>query len=727
MPSRRSLSFFSSLIIVISLHLSVSAQPPPHPFLLLNKDDIARIRKEIADSTWKRISWLQLKRSADGLLEEKIELPPRGGNWEQYYVGPKSGYDLVRGRQIGDWRWEHRDTATGETFLGDTSNVRKDYDGVIISLIHNTWAIGVLQLGLAYQLSSDARYAQKARDILLAYAAIYPGLPASNKRNDTAHLATGRGKLYRQNLNESQWLIDIVQGADLIWDILNRQEKEKIVRQIFYPAVEVLDIDQSELRNIQCWQNTAIGLVGFFTGDRKLITRAMEDTTYGFLAQVTKGVGDDGFWVEPTLNYHFYTLNAFIQLYQAAHHYGYPVSPEPFRKMFSAPLDMANGALWIPAFNDSKPMLLTGQENYLYEWGYTTFHESRYAYILGHHPRRETYANLGPQFTGWSLLFGTVMLPAAPGWKPESRLFPNVGIGMLSAGTGKNNLSLYMKFNTHLGTHTHQDNFAFGLLKGAEHVAVLSGNPNYGSFLNYNWYRNSVSSNTFLLDMKTQKPALGTCLYFSRDAALPCMMVETSNAYDSTDYIRTACLLNSDLALIVDQVKMSKAPALWDIAYHQAGIWKVVPPGEKWQEKKVRGYRLIRDGMQATGLQELNLSTRLSSGREVMISAVQDSAMNVIAGYGKQYMHADVPVALFRRMTNNGVMAWCISTDGKKIRLQLDSLKGIHGEKLSLSVAARITVWNAEGRKWSIVVNPYKVAIDGQELWKDRYFIIGEQ
>ena len=210
------------------------------PCLFITSTKLSIVKQEIQTNIWKKNSWVELKNIADMFLKEKLEIPPRGGNWEEYYID-SFGNQLKRGKLIDNFKWEHINSKTGKIYLGDSSQITKDYDGVIISLIHDTWAIGAFQLGLVYQLCGDIKYANKAKEILLKYAEIYPNLKERNRLNKIGRTGEGggTGKIHVQDLNESIWLIDIVESADLIWKIMTKEEKEKIVNNIFYPAVKV--------------------------------------------------------------------------------------------------------------------------------------------------------------------------------------------------------------------------------------------------------------------------------------------------------------------------------------------------------------------------------------------------------------------------------------------------------------------------------------------------------
>ncbi|HVW59912.1 MAG TPA: heparinase II/III family protein, partial [Puia sp.] len=685
------------------------------PFLLVNKKEIEQIRNDITDTAgWKYNSWILLKKNADELLDQELEIPPRGGNWEQYYIGP-SGYSLIRGRLIGNWQWEHLDTLTGEVMKGDTSVINRDYDGVIIGGIHNAWALGALQLGLAFQISGNPAYAGKAKGILLAYADLYPGLPIRNKQNNLRPDVNGVGKIHVQNLNEAIWLMDMAQAADLIWNTLNSKEREKIIHRLFLPGVSLFTVNRTAW-NIQCWQNAAMGMIGFLINDKNLIHRAMADSLYGFSAQLKNDVGREGIWAEPTLNYHFYSLEALIQLAIAARNYGYPVDTRDLQKMFDGPLDLCNESYSIPAFNNSGITHLPTMESYLYEWAYAEYGDDRYLPVLIGQ-QRGRFRNSGPHFTGWGLLFGkkNVHQPP-PGLRSRihSKFFSDMGVVMLSAEKQDKNLICYVKYNNHKDPHSHPDNLAFDLVKGRENLVILSGASNYYSPLYLAWYKNTLSSNSFLVDERPQKETIGRCLAFGKSDTIAYTIVENSNMYSFPHGIRTVALLTNDLVFIFDQINAGTSPRLLDITVHPGGRWAVNQPGVPWSDTTT-GYNLIRGAKISTDMQEGYISTVLPSGRRVMISARQDSMMHIITGYGKKYLGQDLPIAIYRRKADRAVMAWCISSVGEKVKIAMNHLMGANGKLLALSTAAKVSIQDRQGRIWTVIINPYKVPLAEKE------------
>ena len=62
---------------------------------------------------------------------------------------------------------------------------------------------------------AEEKYAQFAKDMFLEYAKLYPTLGEHPIKKSYAP-----GKLFWQQLNEAVWLVDAIQGYDLIFEFL---------------------------------------------------------------------------------------------------------------------------------------------------------------------------------------------------------------------------------------------------------------------------------------------------------------------------------------------------------------------------------------------------------------------------------------------------------------------------------------------------------------------------
>ena len=694
-----------------------------HPFLLVTAKQITEVKQSIQNHSWKEKSWQSLKRISDQYLKEKIEIPNRGGTWEQLYYSPLTNRNLIRGKQIGDWMWEHIDTATNQIFRGDTTKIETDYDGVIISFIHDKWAIGALQLGLSFQITADVKYAQKAKEILLAYATVYPNLSEKNQKSDAIDVITGRGKVHAQSLNEAIWLIDIMQASDLIWKFLKNDERAIIITNIIRPAIKLIDDNHAEqAANIQCWKNAAMGMAGFLLKDDRLIHKAIDDEKTGFFAQLKDGVTSDGFWLDISPSYHFYALQALVLLANAAGNYGLSIEAPVIQKMFTAPVHLATSYLTLPVMNDSKPINLAGSQAWLYEWAYNKYKDSASAVVLGI-SERELFQNPGPHFTGWSLLFGAEILPKLPTLNTVNINWADAGIGKLvSASQPYRETTLYTKFsNTYYRFHKHPDDLSFGIYRGIEPISTW---PSYynPSAINDNWYKTTLASNSFVVDEKQQQIQLSDNRDFGIDKNISYIINRSTNAYPLVHFVRTTAMINSNLILIVDQFRSWDSSRTFDITFHPEGTWLSAPFLKKWTPPNKPGYNTLKNTSVVNCLESF-VTARSLSGSKIVISALQDSLMDVIIGNAKPFENVAKPIVIYRRTTNHAVMAWCISLDGQKVDLKLSNLNESTGQPIPQWDALRVQLRDEAKNHWSFIINPNKMDIQNNLKASDKRFL----
>lgn len=676
--------------------------PEQHPCLLTTPAGIRTLRHQLQTIPWKTQSWQRLRAEADKFLEQPVDLPPRGGQWNQAYLDSVSGQVLQRGKLVGDWQWEHHNPKTQQIYRGNPARASRDYDGIIIGLLHDTWAVGVLQLGLAYQLSQDRRYATKAREILLAYARLYPTLPVINR---SGRLAEGKcGKVHIQSLDEAVWLVDMVQGADLIWPTLSPADRQLLGQQLFSPAVAVIRRNYLGIHNITCWENAAIGLVGVLTRDEALLAFALDDPSRGYQAQVAKGITPDGSWLERAPGYQFYTLHALLTLGQAAANSGYPLDFAPLKKMFDWPLAFASPDLTLPPFNDSHPVSLPTQ-HFLYEWAYAQYQDPRYAAVLTD-TARGAIQTRGPHWLNWALLYGAPALPPAPVRAVTSQNWPATGYARLTQGQGPEQALLYFKYTPHVGWHSHPEQLSFVLYKGGEPVAVDPGINRYGDPAHAAWYKKTFAHNTVVVNERSQRHSTAACLAFGQEKQVDYVMSETRNAYDSVRFVRTAALLSPNLVLIVDQVEARRPLKTVDVAYHQAGRWLDVPPSEAWAPHS--GFAL-QERLLARHQQAVSLATRLPSGRQVRVSVDSQTPVDVRTGIGPSATGAPVASVFFQRpATTSACFAWCIALDGQRVQVAVRPVAR-PAPAGSATVPVLAVQVRAAHQHWNLLVNPDEV------------------
>jgi hypothetical protein len=650
-------------LLLLAPALTAAGTLPAHPRLLLNSESVARLKARIQQPAW-AAQWKEFRAGVDSALAQKVELPPRAANWWHWYVCPTHGARLTTGKQVAPWQWEHICPVDHEILRGDPSRPERDFDACVISGTHDRYAREVQRAGVVYQITGDARYADRAREILLAYAAKYASYPLHTTRGAAQ---IGGGHVHSQTLDESVWLIPIAQGADLIWDTLSEADRESIARGLFLPAArDTILAHRMGIHNIQNWKNSAVGLTGLLLGDESLIRAAIDDPDRGYRAQMSTGVQPDGAWFEGAWGYHFYTLSAVWPLTEAARNCGIDLYGEPLKKMFLAPIQLAmpNGVL--PAFNDSTEVNV---RNDLYELAYARYQDPALARGLPAGARRSEFA----------LWFGNDDLPAAAAKSLGSRNSTASGYAILERGEGMQATWLCLKYGPHGGGHGHPDKNNFVLYARGKVLFPDPGTRPYGSPLHNGWDKTTLAHNTLVVDGKSQSEATGKSLAFGDNFA----MTDAGAIYPGVRFIRTAVMVNENLILFVDRITSDK-PHTFDLANHLAGAWRNLPPGAPVTPPP---YEHLRDTLARETSNAVTLTT--DAGVAISLAGIAPTEVITATGVGKS-TEDRVPMAIFRRTAQQADYIWAISLTGSPVDL---ALRKSSADEVSVSVEqATITV-----------------------------------
>ncbi|ROT97431.1 alginate lyase [Altererythrobacter sp. FM1] len=168
--------------------------------------------------------------------------------------------------------------------------------------------------GQLYRVTGEQAYADYVRDILLAYAKLYPTLgehPAKANQNP--------GRLFWQVLNDAVWLVHAVQGYGDIRDTLRGADRQLIDDQVFRRAAQFLSVDSratfDRIHNHATWAAAGVGMTGYLLGDEDLVERALmgsdKSGKTGFLRQTELLFSPDGYYTEGPY-YQRYALMPFM-------------------------------------------------------------------------------------------------------------------------------------------------------------------------------------------------------------------------------------------------------------------------------------------------------------------------------------------------------------------------------------------------------------------------------
>lgn len=537
----------------------------PAGYLLLDDEEIRAARAKAERYTWARATLDGLLRRAEEALRRPVELPARGGQWPHWYSCSQDG---VRLQTISPT--EHQCPACKRIYRGDP------YDAVVVYGVHSQYSRAVRELGLAYRFTGRAEFAAKAREILLGYADRYRTYPLHDRFGEPK---IGGGRVMAQTLDESVWLIPVVFGYSLIRDTLADADRGRIEEELLRPAAQVIREHRMGIHNIQCWKNSAVGLVGFAIGDQALVGEAIDDAERGFRVQIEKGVTAEGLWWEGSLGYHHYTMDALWPLVEAARRAGVELDSPRYQALYDAPIALALPNGDPPGFNDSAGPNLRAYAP-LYELAYARWRK----------PEHGRVAALGGRSSIEALLYGVDELPQGPATPKHSVLLADAGFAVLRSPQ----MTAAVRFGRHGGGHGHPDKLnlvTFGLGRPG---GIDPGSINYGVPLQQEWYRTTIAHNTVSVDGELQKNVDGRLLDWAVKDGSTRLEALAEGAYDGVVLRRTLTLDDTELR---DRFECSaEKPHTYDWAFHVPGKLSTGVPLEPMTGalSEANGYQHIR-------------------------------------------------------------------------------------------------------------------------------------
>lgn len=192
--------------------------------------------------------------------------------------------------------------------------VPRDPGGGLTHEQHKRNYLTIYGAGVLYAITGEQRYADHARQLLLAYAELYPRLgPHPAAANQVP------GRLFWQSLNDSVWLVYAIQGYDAIRGTLSEADRRTIDDHVFRRMARFLSDENpanfDRIHNHATWATAGVGMTGYVLGDRELVEKALLGTDRsgrgGFLRQIDLLFSPDGYYAEGPY-YQRYALLPFV-------------------------------------------------------------------------------------------------------------------------------------------------------------------------------------------------------------------------------------------------------------------------------------------------------------------------------------------------------------------------------------------------------------------------------
>lgn len=549
-PKLLELSFYDERMRLTALFvLALPALAAPQ--LLLNRTDIGRIRHAAATDPWAKAQVAELIRYAGEWPAQHVRefglakwaVPREGAGWSHDYVCPVHG---VRLRQ---------DAGKNICPIDDKDYHGWPVDNVVYMQRNDDNAEAARNLGLAFQLTGNGEYAEKARQIFSAYAEIYGKLPIHDNRN---RLNTKSGaRVMSQTLSESKWLVPLAFGYDLVREEMPADERARFEAQVLAAAAEVIQRNDEGKSNRQSWDNAALLAVGLILHDQKLVEKAVNGPS-GLDFQLRESITPDGPWFEGSWGYHFFALDPLLLTVEMMRHNHIPTAHESeLKKMLDAPLFCVFPDGTLPNFNDSGLTRLTGESRW-YEIGYQLFHDARYLYLLSGHSRPLE-----------GLLWGAPSLPEGKSIELASELLPVAGVATLRVKGSDHTVAV--KFGPHGGGHGHYDKLTFISYANGAHLAADPGTQAYGAKTHDTWDKMTVAHNTVAVDEHTQAQSTGKLLEWNPGPEATEIRLSAGLVYPNIEIERTLVQTAGYLLDVVTARSSDGSTHKFDWFYHNFG------------------------------------------------------------------------------------------------------------------------------------------------------------
>jgi len=544
--------------------------------------------------------------------------------------------------------------------------VPKDAGGGYTHEQHKRNSGTIQNAGFLYQVTGDKAYANLAKNILLAYAKLYPTLALHPQQKGQSP-----GKLFWQSLNEAVWLVTTIQGYDAIYDSLDQAEKAEIENKLLRPMVSFISDEAPQtferIHNHGTWAVAAVGMTGYVLSDQDYIQKALyglkRDGSAGFMKQLDLLFSPAGFYSEGPY-YQRYALMPFLLFAKVIER------NDPARKIFeyrdSVLLKAVNTVIQLSYANYFFPI-----NDALKEKGLDT-QELCYgvaiAYGLTGDERLLSIARVQNRIVltgdGFRLsqalesglsqpfVFESMQISDGPDGKQGA-------VSILRSGAGAKDQALVFKATGQGMGHGHFDKLTWLFYDNGHEIVSDYGAARFlnveekdgGRYLTENntWAKQSVAHNTLVVDetshfdgdWKVSQKYYPGSLVFERDENIQITAARMADAYDGLVFSRSLALLKNDMfqnPVVLDVLKVeSEMTHQYDLPLHFNGqITHVSHPLQASTRSmsalgEANGYQHLWLRAKAdVGKGELFQVTWLNDNRFYTYSVLAEQAMEVL-------------------------------------------------------------------------------------------------
>jgi len=514
------------------------------PTIFFGSERVEEMREKIEKLEWARRAFERLKAEAEIVLKEPPLVPIEKVGWRHCFYSPTTAEHFVF-----DIRSPNRfyDPWDGRFHEGELQHM------AWVLLCHERTLRVMRTLGFLYALTGAERYARWVADGMRRELQMF-------SRDDLRNPKTGN--LFFSPLYDAQVLMLLANAYSLTREsgAYSPTDRRDIEATIFERGVQPLlrHLKKASTHNISSYVAAAVATIGGILNRRDLIEVGLNHDTAGLAASLHRGIraddegNIDGFWFEGTMFYHFYALCPIITLYEAARRVG-KVNDDirtRFRKMFEAPLRLADDHLRLPCLGDLGAPKVASLRAYvhLYEYAAGTIDSQPFGAVL-----RRIYSTGIERCGLTALAFGADELPRGE-WKPARHDFlkPS-GIAVFR----DDDTYLLFRCGRHGAGHDHPDRLNIIIHAKGEVISPDPGTAGYILKKIHGYYRSTFAHNTLFVDDENQRNVGEASLEFHGDASLPYAVGVVSDAYEGVT-LQRAVFFDPPLVVVFDRCTSDK-------------------------------------------------------------------------------------------------------------------------------------------------------------------------
>lgn len=620
-------------------------QAKGNPCTLWDSEDIAQFKEMLKTSPQFKSQYEALKAKADARMTKPFNIP--------------------KARKDKDGNWIH---------ISD-----REYGAR-----HNALSLDISNLGMVYALSGEEKYAEFAKDLMLAYQKEYKnyGIGARPRFNHDP------SKVFDQRLSDATWLIQVVRGYDLIYNspCISKEDRKIIEDDFIKDNAFFISKNRAALMSPTNWsaiQVCAILMAGYATHDAKLIEMATKGYYDAKRKTYTGGyplhfsdrcIGKDGLWSEGSTGYQFMAMQALVAMAETLYRNGidmYSYNNGAFKKLFDSPMTLAYPDLETPAVHDGGGGSILGYNSNVWEYGYKHYRDPNYITLLKKIPLQ--LVTRFQIFTS-SCLYDLDLTQPAPPININSVNFFDIGFGITRLQTPRGQSFLFLDYGPNR-SHGHPDKLNIDFWANGERLILDPGSVWYEQPLYGGWYARSIAHNTLVVDEKDQRGSDSVELVFSPGETAALQRAKDTTANPGVTMDRSLFMTPNYVLDIFGG--FSQMPRLMDLPWHMRGRPELPSEMKERKEKFTAfGYDVLDDVKEYTGKGPFVLkATSPTSGITSRLISVPAEGTEYITGLG--HFKRENPITVIeRRRTNSTVFCNAVDYSGDNF---VASVKGEGG------------------------------------------------